>query len=286
MTDTQPLAIDYTDGKPVDTLCMACTDTTCNFQPMQLQRRAVGANDVLIDMKYCGVCHSDLHKAADHNKGIGATQVMSRVSLYFVNVFVFCIVSLCSGPRALRCLCCCGFCCDEGQGWRQSGRWLYGRFLPGVPRVQVWRRATMQEEECWYLSGRVLVPFLTIASHALILTTRPHLPQSPDLHGRAETFPKGGVTLGGYTTKMVVHEHFAIIIPPAFPLEYAGPVMCAGITMYDPLKKNIAKLGGANVSVGIIGIGGLGAMVRNTHAGPALSKHPSRHCQLHTIIII
>jgi D-arabinose 1-dehydrogenase-like Zn-dependent alcohol dehydrogenase len=58
---------------------------------------------------------------------------------------------------------------------------------------------------------------------------------------------------------MVVHEHFAIIIPPSFPLEYAGPVMCAGITMYDPLLKNMAIIG-KDMRVGVIGLGGLGAM--------------------------
>jgi hypothetical protein len=45
-----------TDGAPIDTLCMACTDETCNFQPMRLQRRPMGASDVVIDMKYCGIC--------------------------------------------------------------------------------------------------------------------------------------------------------------------------------------------------------------------------------------
>jgi alcohol dehydrogenase (NADP+) len=30
---------------------------------MQIQRRAVGANDVLLDVMYCGVCHSDIHQA-------------------------------------------------------------------------------------------------------------------------------------------------------------------------------------------------------------------------------
>ncbi len=29
--------------------------------PMQIQRRAPGANDVQIDIAYCGICHSDLH---------------------------------------------------------------------------------------------------------------------------------------------------------------------------------------------------------------------------------
>ena len=52
--------------------------------------------------------------------------------------------------------------------------------------------------------------------------------QSTDKHGRAATYPVGDKTLGGYTSVMVVHEAFAVIIPPAYPLQFAGPVMCAG----------------------------------------------------------
>ena len=45
-----------------------------------------------------------------------------------------------------------------------------------------------------------------------------------DKFGRAQTFPLGGATLGGYTTKMVVHERFGIKVPEGYPLEFAGPV--------------------------------------------------------------
>lgn len=65
----QPLS-NGTTGTPsefaLDVLCMACTDANCNFKPMALKRRAPGDFDVVIDMKYCGVCHSDLHSAANH----------------------------------------------------------------------------------------------------------------------------------------------------------------------------------------------------------------------------
>jgi hypothetical protein len=50
----------------IDVLCMACEDQRCDFKPMAFERRALGPNDILIDMKYCGVCHSDLHFAAGH----------------------------------------------------------------------------------------------------------------------------------------------------------------------------------------------------------------------------
>ena len=58
-------------SQPIDTLCMACEDATCSFKPMRFKRRPLGPKDVLIDMKYCGVCHSDLHRAADHLGKVG-----------------------------------------------------------------------------------------------------------------------------------------------------------------------------------------------------------------------
>ena len=33
--------------------------------PLQIERRAVGPNDVLLDVLYCGICHSDIHQARD-----------------------------------------------------------------------------------------------------------------------------------------------------------------------------------------------------------------------------
>lgn len=78
-----------------------------------------------------------------------------------------------------------------------------------------------------------------------------------DKHGRAASYPAGGATLGGYTTRMVVHERFGIKLPEGYPLEYAGPVMCAGVTLYDPLRRYGA---GPGARVAIIGLGGLGQM--------------------------
>ena len=64
-------------------------------------------------------------------------------------------------------------------------------------------------------------------------------------------------TLGGYTNKFVVDERFAIIIPKEYPLECAGPIMCAGTTLFDPLRRYGAKEG---TRVGIVGLGGLGSI--------------------------
>ena len=31
------------------------------LEPLQIERRALGPNDVRIDIRYCGICHSDIH---------------------------------------------------------------------------------------------------------------------------------------------------------------------------------------------------------------------------------
>lgn len=50
----------------IDVLCMAAASPACDFKPLRTTRRAVGPHDVLLDMKYVGVCHTDLHAAAGH----------------------------------------------------------------------------------------------------------------------------------------------------------------------------------------------------------------------------
>lgn len=67
----------------------------------------------------------------------------------------------------------------------------------------------------------------------------------------------GSITQGGYSTLNVVDEDFVINIPDLIDLAYAGPMMCAGITVYSPLRKwNV----GPGKKVGIVGLGGLGHM--------------------------
>ena len=66
-------------------------------------------------------------------------------------------------------------------------------------------------------------------------------------------------TFGGYSGSHVLHEHFICKVPENIPLEVAAPLLCAGITMYDPLK-HWGATSGKQMSIGIIGIGGLGTM--------------------------
>lgn len=74
----------------------------------------------------------------------------------------------------------------------------------------------------------------------------------------------GAVTLGGYSERVVADQRFVARIPDSLPLESAAPLMCAGITMFQPLRHWGA---GPGKRVGIVGFGGLGHIgVQISHA--------------------
>jgi len=74
----------------------------------------------------------------------------------------------------------------------------------------------------------------------------------------------GSITQGGYSTHVVVDEDFVLSIPDGLALDVAAPLLCAGITMYSPLRHWKA---GPSKQVAIVGLGGLGHMgVKIAHA--------------------
>jgi alcohol dehydrogenase (NADP+) len=74
----------------------------------------------------------------------------------------------------------------------------------------------------------------------------------------------GEPTQGGYSGAIVVDENYVLNIPDSVPLDAAAPLLCAGITLYSPLRHWNA---GPGTSVAVIGLGGLGHMgVKLAHA--------------------
>jgi uncharacterized zinc-type alcohol dehydrogenase-like protein len=198
----------------VDVLCMSCSDDKCDFKATKKQRRAPGDNDVTIDMRFCGVCHSDLSVAAGHLKGLDKVQydcvpgheLAGVVSAVGKSVTKFKLGDKIGvGCMVDSCISCAG--CKAGK-----------------------------EQKC---------------------SKQTPTYNGADKNGNAAVWPPKSKTIGGYTNIMVVHENFGILIPESYPLESAGPVMCAGITMYDPMKALKVKAGSR---VGIVGLGGLGVM--------------------------
>ncbi|NKY56535.1 NAD(P)-dependent alcohol dehydrogenase [Nocardia flavorosea] len=178
------------------------------FEKVTIERRALGPHDVLIDIAYAGICHSDIHTARNEWGGAGypcvpgheiagtVAAVGSAVRRHQVGdrVGVGCMVDS------------CGVC-----------------------------EPCLQEEEQYCLRGAVM----TYNSRV------------------AEEVQPGGHTLGGYATQIVVTENFVLGIPEGIDLSVAAPLLCAGITVYSPLRHWGARPG---KRVAVIGMGGLGHM--------------------------
>lgn len=61
---------------------------------------------------------------------------------------------------------------------------------------------------------------------------------------------------GGFGDRVRSHHAFAIPIPDAIDLADAGPLFCGGITVFDPIRRQVKPTD----RVGVVGIGGLGHM--------------------------
>jgi len=178
---------------------------------MKFQRNLPGDDDVSFDLKYCGICHSDIHWAKDelgmtnypcvpgHELAGVVSAVGKNVKGFAIGdkVGVGCIVDSCMG---------CASCKEDAEHFCEKG--------------------------------------MTMTYNYEIK------------HGHIKT--NSHYTFGGYSSSYTVNQRYLIKIPKSYPLESAGPLFCAAITMYSPLAHWGAIKGGKNV--GIVGIGGLGQM--------------------------
>lgn len=65
----------------------------------------------------------------------------------------------------------------------------------------------------------------------------------------------GDTTFGGYSKHLVVKDTFALKVPTSLDASKVGPLLCAGTTMWTPLKQwNVGK----GTRVAVVGLGGLG----------------------------
>lgn len=179
--------------------------------PYSFERRDVGQHDVLIDIHYCGICHSDIHQVRNEWGGslfpmVPGHEIVGTVSKIGNKVTQFKV----GDKVGVGCLVdSCRHCdnCEEG--------------------------------------------FEQFCSRGMVGTYN-----SKDMSGE--------ITQGGYSTAIVVDENYVLHLPKNLPLDATAPLLCAGITLYSPLKHWGA---GPGKKVGIIGLGGLGHMgVKIAHA--------------------
>jgi uncharacterized zinc-type alcohol dehydrogenase-like protein len=172
------------------------------LEPTTIERRALGATDVAIDVKFCGICHSDIHQV-DADWGRGLFPMVPGHEIAGVVTAV--------GADVSR--------------FAEGDRVGVGCFVDSCGECE-W--CTAGEEH--FCRKGVVATYNGIGYD-------------------------GERTLGGYSTHIVVDERFVLRIPDGLELDAAAPLLCAGITMYNPLKRWGA---GPGKQVAIVGMGGLG----------------------------
>jgi len=183
----------------------AAIDTSGKLVPWSFERRPVGDHDVLIDIKYASICHSDIHQMKGHWGAQKYPQVPGHEIVGIVMAVGSKVTKFKVGDRA-------GVGC------------MVNSSLENLDQVE------NQEQ---YTPGTVFT------------------------YGYPEKDSPTGISQGGYSTNIVVRDHFVVHIPEHISFQEAAPLLCAGITTYSPLMKAQLKKG---MKVGVAGIGGLGHM--------------------------
>ncbi|MCA6065902.1 NAD(P)-dependent alcohol dehydrogenase [Chryseobacterium sp. RG1] len=170
---------------------------------LTINRRALQAHDIEMEILYCGICHSDLHQVhADFGPYpapiVPGHEIVGRITAVGEHVKNFkigdiagigCIVDSCDH---------CEYCNEGIEQFCEEG---------------------------------VTFSF------------------------NSEDKVSGGHTFGGFSKSYVCNERYVLKVPAFENLAAAAPLLCAGITVYSPLKHWGA---GPGKKVGVLGIGGLG----------------------------
>jgi uncharacterized zinc-type alcohol dehydrogenase-like protein len=183
--------------------------------PYSFERREPREHDVLIDIKYCGICHSDIHQTRGEWSDYLQESIFPMVPGHEIAGIVTAI-----GSKVTK--------------YKVGDKVGVGCFVDSCRTCVECKRDLEQYcavQSVWTYNGRE---------------------------------KDGTPTYGGYSDKIVVDENYVLRMPDNLPLDAAAPLLCAGITLYSPLKHWQA---GPGKKVAIVGMGGLGHMgVKLAHA--------------------
>jgi len=198
----------------------AASHSFTRLKPMAFERDEPGANEVLIDVLFCGVCHSDIHQVKNEWSNtvypcIPGHEVVGRVARVGGSVTrhkvgdmvgVGCMIDSCRQCEPCQSL--------EENYCEGPNSWLSTYNGPMVPAAKA--------------------------------------PGGKNSYGRDNTY-------GGYSDTLVVTEDFAVKIPAGLKPEVAAPILCAGVTTYSPMKHWGVKAGDVVGIVGFGGLGDMAA---------------------------
>jgi len=188
---------------PVNSYAAMSSNTP--LEAYNFERRAVGPDDVQIDILFCGVCHSDLHQVKNEWGGsqypmVPGHEIVGKVLSVGANVTKFKVGDLAGVGVMVDSCKTCKTCAQDLEQYCEEG------FV-----------GTYNNKER----------------------------------------NSNNITMGGYSTKIVVDEYYTFKIASSLPLAAVAPLLCAGITTYSPLVYAGVKKG---MKVAVVGLGGLGHM--------------------------
>lgn len=181
------------------------------LEPATIERRDPKPHDVVIDIAYAGICHSDIHTA----RGEWGKTAFPVVPGHEIAGIVSAV-----GTEVTR--------------YSVGDRVGVGCFVDSCRECEPCRRGEEQ-----YCERGMTGTYNAVDRY-------------------------GDPTHGGYSTAIVVDENYVCGIPEGIGLDEAAPLLCAGITLFSPLRHWNA---GPGKKVAIVGLGGLGHMgVKIAHA--------------------
>jgi uncharacterized zinc-type alcohol dehydrogenase-like protein len=183
----------------------AASSAKADLTPYRFERRDIRNDDVVVEILYCGICHSDVHHVRDDWSNttfpiVPGHEIIGRVA----NV----------GPDVTR--------------FKQGDHVGVGCMVDSCQHCAACKQGL--EQYCEEGS--------TLTFNSL---------------DRQDNMP----TFGGYSEKIIASEKFVLRIPDGLDLKGVGPLLCAGITTWSPLR-HWGVIEGTNV--GVVGLGGLGHM--------------------------
>ncbi|KAK1291671.1 Cinnamyl alcohol dehydrogenase 2 [Acorus calamus] len=193
----------------------AARDSSGILSPYKYSLRTTGAEDVVMKVLYCGICHTDIHQTKNHlgmsnYPMVPGHEVVGEVIEVGSDVTKFKVGDVVGSGVIVGCCRSCGPCKSDIEQYCNKRVWSYN-----------------------------------------------------------DVYTDGKPTQGGFASAMVVDQKFVVKIPEKLAPEQAAPLLCAGLTVYSPLKH--LGLMESGLKAGILGLGGVG------HMGVKIAKAMGHH---------
>lgn len=181
----------------------AALSANADLEPWTFERRELGPRDVQIEIKYSGICHSDIHQVREE--------------------WGSAIFPMVPGHEIVGVVTAVGSQVSEFTVGQRAG-------------VGVYIDSCRTCENCK-------------AGHS-------HYCEQ-GMTGTYNSYERDGKTpvYGGYSNLIVVDAGYVVDVPESLDFAAAAPLLCAGITLYSPLRHWGA---GPGKKVAVMGLGGLG----------------------------